>query len=335
MTTLTVAVPCYNSAAYLSRALDSLMELPSDLEVIIVNDGSTDNTEEIAKGYAARFNQIRVVNKENGGHGSAVNVGMREAKGDYFRVLDSDDWFDRQALERVLEVLRGQRGEPIDMLVTNYVYEKEGKAKHHVMRYANALPVDHGFTWSDVQRLRPSQAVLMHSLTYRTQLLRDVGLQLPEKTFYVDNLYAFVPLPAVKNMRYVDVNLYRYFIGRNDQSINEKVMIKRIDQQLFVNKQLISAMPQKDEVEKELYRYMLRFLGLVTAVSSVLLTKSGKPEHLELKKQLWQFFAETNPKAYRAVRHSLIGELVNLPTGAGRFVTRVGYGLAKKIFGFN
>lgn len=127
MTTLTVAVPCYNSAAYLRRALDSLQEMPDDLEVIIVNDGSTDETEEIANEYATRFDQIRVVNKENGGHGSAVNVGMREAKGDYFRVLDSDDWFDREALERVLEVLRGQRGEPIDMLVTNYVYEKEGK----------------------------------------------------------------------------------------------------------------------------------------------------------------------------------------------------------------
>lgn len=87
----------------------------------------------------------------------------------------------------------------------------------------------------------------MHSVIFRTKLLKDCGLKLPEHTFYVDNIFVFEPLPYVKKMYYMDVNFYRYYIGRADQSVNEQVMIGRIDQQLKVNKIMVDYVVSKKQ----------------------------------------------------------------------------------------
>ena len=93
MKLLSIAIPCYNSAGYMRKCIDSLLPGGEDVEIIIVNDGSSDNTPDIAEEYRERFpGIIKVVNKENGGHGSAVNAGLEQARGLYFKVVDSDDW---------------------------------------------------------------------------------------------------------------------------------------------------------------------------------------------------------------------------------------------------
>ena len=234
MKLLTFAIPCYNSAAYMEKCIDSLLPGGEDVEIIIVNDGSTkDNTAEIADAYAAKYPTIvKAVHQENGGHGEAVNAGLRNATGLYFKVVDSDDWVDADAYAKVLaklkELVAGET--TLDMLISNYVYEKEGAKHKKVMRYT-ALPKDQMMTWKDT-KFHKGQYILMHSVIYRTQLLRDCGLELPKHTFYVDNIFVFQPFPYVKSMYYADVNFYWYFIGRDDQSVHENVMIKRIDQQL-------------------------------------------------------------------------------------------------------
>ena len=238
MKLLSIVIPCYNSAAYMRKCIDSLLPGGEDVEIIIVNDGSTDNTPDIAEEYRERFPGIvRVVNKENGGHGSAVNAGIEHARGLYFKVVDSDDWVSQSAYAQILDKLGEllQSGNSIDMMISNFVYEKEGEKRRKVMKYHHALPRDEIFTWKDVRHFRVGQYILMHSVIYRTNLLRDCGLRLPEHTFYVDNIFVFNPLPYVRTMYYMDVNFYRYFIGREDQSVNEQVMIGRIDQQIRVN----------------------------------------------------------------------------------------------------
>lgn len=239
MKLLTIAIPCYNSSAYMRKCIDSLLPGGDDVEIIIVNDGSSDNTADIAEEYRERFPSIvKVVNKENGGHGSAVNVGIENAAGLYFKVVDSDDWVSLSAYTEILKLLNNlvQGGQFIDMLISNFVYEKEGEKRKKVIHYHHALPEERVFTWKDVRHFRVGQYILMHSVIYRTNLLRECGLQLPEHTFYVDNIFVFQPLPYVKTMYYLDVNFYRYYIGRADQSVNEQVMIGRIDQQIMVNK---------------------------------------------------------------------------------------------------
>ena len=198
MKLLSFAVPCYNSAAYMEKCVESLLKGGEDVEIIIVDDGSTDKTAAIADRYAAEYPSIiRVIHKENGGHGSAVNAGIESASGLYFKVVDSDDWVKNEAYMQILDTLRSLVGgeKVLDMLVSNFVYEKVGQNRHKVMRYKHAMPENQMFTWEEIKHFHKGQYILMHSVIFRTKLLRECGLRLPEHTFYVDNLYVFEPLP--------------------------------------------------------------------------------------------------------------------------------------------
>ena len=217
----------------MEHCIESLLIGGEDVEILIVDDGSKDRTAEIADAYAAKYPTIcRAIHQENGGHGEAVNAGIRNATGLFFKVVDSDDWVDADAYMQVLDKLREfvADGEAkLDMLLSNYVYEKDG-AKHKQVMRQTGVPKDRVFTWSDVPHFFKGHYILMHSVIYRTQMLRDCGLELPKHTFYVDSIYVFNPMPYVKTMYYLNVDFYRYFIGRADQSVNEQVMIKRMDQ---------------------------------------------------------------------------------------------------------
>lgn len=342
MKLLSIAVPCYNSERYMCKCIDSLLVGGEDVEIIVVDDGSTgDRTAEIADEYAAKYPTIvKAVHKANGGHGSAVNAGIDNATGLYFKVVDSDDWVKKEAYLQVLDTLRGLAGgaTALDMLICNYVYEKEGEKKKKVIQYRRSLPTGTLFTWEDCHRFQRGHYILMHSVIFRTRLLRDCGLRLPEHTFYVDNLYVFEPLPAVKYMYYLDVNFYRYYIGRADQSVNEDIMISRIDQQLKVNRLMIDYLSEKrNELvkKKRLYQYMKNYLEIITTVSSILLIRSGTEENLEKKAELWKYLKEKDRKLYRRLRHGVLGEAMNLPGRGGRKISLGGYRIAQKVFKFN
>ncbi len=341
MKLLSIAVPCYNSVAYMRKCIDSLLPGGEDVEIIIVNDGSSDSTPDIAEEYRERFpGIIKVVNKENGGHGSAVNAGIEHARGLYFKVVDSDDWVSQSAyiriLDKIKELLKG--GKSIDMFISNYVYEKEGEKRKKVMKYTHTLPEEEIFTWKEVRHFRVGQYILMHSVIYRTNLLRDCGLKLPEHTFYVDNIFVFNPLPYVKTMYYMNVNFYRYFIGRDDQSVNEQVMISRIDQQIKVNKLLVDyyiAERQKILTNGKVRKYMVNYLDIITTVSSVLLIRSEQEENLEKKKELWQYIKTKDKVLWIRLRMGILGNAMNLPGKLGRKISVDGYKICQRIFHFN
>lgn len=131
MKLLSIAIPCYNSEAYMRKCIESLLTGGEDVEIIIVNDGSKDGTAGIAEEYAQKYPTIvKAVHQENGGHGAAVNTGIRNAEGLYFKVVDSDDWVKKEAYLQVLDTLRELAGGAcaLDMLVCNFVYEKEGRS---------------------------------------------------------------------------------------------------------------------------------------------------------------------------------------------------------------
>ena len=129
MKLLTFAIPCYNSEAYMEKCIESLLPGGDDVEILIVDDGSHDRTAEIADAYEKKYpGIIRAIHQENGGHGEAVNTGIRNATGLYFKVVDSDDWVDLDAYRKILDKLREISGgdRVLDMFIANYVYEKEG-----------------------------------------------------------------------------------------------------------------------------------------------------------------------------------------------------------------
>ena len=339
MKLLSIAVPCYNSAAYMRHCIDTLLTGGDQVEILIVDDGSTkDDTAAIADEYEARYPGIcRAIHQENAGHGGAVNAGLKAATGIYFKVVDSDDWVNEEAYREVLETLtRFVYGdETLDMLVTNFVYEKQGARRKKVMNYRTALPQNEVIGWDKVKLFMVGQYILMHSVIYRTELLRQCGLHLPEHTFYVDNIFVYQPLPHVKTLYYLNVNFYRYFIGRSDQSVNEAVMIGRIDQQIRVTKQMIDCYDVTRLSEPKLKHYMVRYLEIMMTVSSILAIRSEDPENLKKKAELWQYVKRQNIKLYLRLRWGFLGQGVNLPGKSGRKVSSACYKIAQKFYGFN
>ena len=338
MKLLTITVPCYNSENYMKKCVDSLLEGGENVEILIVDDGSSDKTAQIADEYAEKFPTIvRAIHQENGGHGEAVNTGLRNATGIFFKVVDSDDWVNKEAYLKILSTLEHLLGgdKSLDMLISNFVYEKQGASRKKVMQYRRCFPVEEMFGWEQIRHMPKGKYLLMHSMIYRTRLLKDCGLKLPKHTFYVDNLFAFEPLPFVKNMYYLDVNFYRYFIGREDQSVHESVMIKRIDQQLRVNRLMVEAYTRYDLRQKEINKYMISYLEIITTVSSMMLILSGTEDAMKKKKELWEFIRCEDRRLYRKLRYGLLGRAVNLPGKGGRKMSVAVYKVCQKFYGFN
>lgn len=334
MKLITFAIPCYNSESYMAHCIESLLPVKEDIEIIIINDGSKDNTAKIADQYALKYpDTIKVVHKENGGHGSGVNKGLELATGLYYKVVDSDDWVDETALKKVIKTIKSflKKKELVDMLVVNYVYEKEGK-RSKVVNYQKVLPENKVFGWDEVGKFKPGSYLLMHSVIYNTKFLKSTKLTLPEHTFYVDNIFVYYPLSYIKTMYYLNVDFYRYYIGREDQSVNEAVMIKRVDQQIFVTKTMIDFFNPYDywQDNKRCAKYLIHYLDIMMSVSTILLQLENTLEAKAKKKELWEYLKNKNLRLYKTCKLSISGA-TKLP----RFISIPGYHLAQKIYKFN
>ena len=322
----------------MENCIKSLLPGGDDVEILIIDDGSKDSTGDIADAYEKKYpGIIRAIHQVNGGHGEAVNAGIRNATGLYFKVVDSDDWVDEASYRQILDALHNlcSAGCMLDMMISNFVYEKQGATRKKIMQYRKCLPQDRIFGWEEVKHMPKGKYLLMHSMIYRTKLLHECNLELPKHTFYVDNLFAFEPLPYVKNLYYLDVNFYRYFIGRDDQSVNEKVMIKRIDQQIRVNKLMVDAYINCKSTNKQLKAYMFSYLDIITTISSIMLIRANTEESLQKKKELLEYIRTENKQVYRKLRHSLFGRVMNLPGRGGRKMSVAAYKISQKFYGFN
>ena len=322
----------------MKHCIDSLLIGGEDVEILVVDDGSSDGTAEIADEYEKSYPGIvKAIHKENGGHGDAINTGLEHASGLFFKCVDSDDWVDADAYRKVLaklrELLYGDT--MLDMMVCNFVYDKKGARHKKVMTYRFALPENKLITWDKVRKFHKGQYLLMHSVIYRTKLLRDCGLCLPKHTFYCDNIFVFEPLPFVKTIYYLNVNFYRYFIGRDDQSVNEKVMIGRVDQQIKITKIMIDFLAGRNIPNRKLRNYMVSYLEIMMTVSSIMLIRSDKEEALEKKEELWRYLGEKDGFLFMKIRYGILGRTMNLPGKHGRKLSVAGYKLAHWFVGFN
>lgn len=338
MKLISFAVPCYNSSEYMTKCIESILPGGDDIEILIVDDGSTDRTAQIADAYEEKYPGIcRAIHQENGGHGEAVNTGLKNATGLYYKVVDSDDWLDYDAYMDVLRTLKRlvSEGTPVDMLLTNYVYEKVYTGHQRRMVYRYLFPTDTLCGWEDMKHNIKGFTILMHSVIYRTEMLRECGLKLPKHTFYVDNLFVYEPLPHVKTIYYLDVDFYRYFIGRAGQSVAEQTMIKRIDQQLRVNYRMIDAIDPWSLQEEHLRKYMLSYLEMITVVSTSIGYLSKSEENLKKIKDLWKYIKEKDPRTYHELRFGLFGGAMNLPGRVGRGISLRLYKISQRFMGFN
>ncbi len=338
---ITFTVPCYNSAEYMDHCIETLITAGEEAQIILVDDGSfKDDTPQKCDEWAARYPSIiTAVHQENGGHGEGVNQGIRHAEGLYYKVVDSDDWLDTDSLKQVMGKLRefSNMEVPVDMVVANYVYEHVEDNTHKVMNYRNVFPVDRVITWEDTRPFLLQQYLLMHSVIYRTELLHKYHVDLPKHTFYVDNIYVYQMLPYIKTIYYMNVPLYRYFIGRADQSVNEEVMAKRYDQQIRITMIIVNS-HDVIAIKKEhpqLGKYMMNFLSMMMTVSSIFSVIADTPESLQMRKELWDELKRKDPRLYRSCRRRITNMATNLPSSSGRKTSVKLYRLAQKIFKFN
>ena len=339
MKILSVIIPCYNSQDYMGRCIESVLTGGEDVEIIIIDDGSTDKTAEIADEYAAKHPDIiKVIHKENGGHGSGINYGLKAATGWFFKVVDSDDRLDEEGLKKVLAILKTsiEKNSKLDMLLCNYVYDKQG-AKHKFVMKPKGIPKDTLLSWDDIKHIRKYHYILMHSIIYRTDLLRLCDLELPEHTYYVDNIYAFQPLPYVKKFCYKDINLYWYFIGREGQSVSEEKLVKQIDQYIFVIKIMTKIFKESKYVtnSKPCLDYMLNYLEVVFAVTCNFLNVGKDPANVQKKRDLWAEVEKIDPDAAAKLKKRLVMIATNLPGVPGRAISKYGYRALSKLLGLN
>lgn len=239
MKILSIVVPSYNVEMYIERCIESMLDekILNDIEIIIVNDGSKDKTIKIAEKYKNQYpNTIKVINKENGGHGSAINSGVQIATGKYCKILDSDDWFNVRDFASFVNDLKNIN---TDLVITNYTRELVYLGQFFNFKYKNIeYNKVYNFDEFDFKKLELDY-FFMATSTFKTEILKKEDIKLDEKMFYVDMEFVIFPIKYVKNFIYLDYDIYRYFIGRPDQSVSNTSMVKNRKNHEYVLKRLI------------------------------------------------------------------------------------------------
>lgn len=338
MKLISFTVPSYNSENYLNKCVDSLLKGGDDVEIIIVNDGSRDGTLAIAREYEQKYPDIvRVVDKENGGHGSGVNAGQKIATGLYFKVVDSDDWVDEDALAELLRTIKQHMADGTlpDLYVTDFVYFHAADNTNHVSSYETKFPVRQLCSWDNVKKFKYSHLLLMHAVMFKLDKLLESNTVLPEHTFYVDNYFAYKPLPFMKTVYYLDVHLYQYYIGRDDQSVNRANFVKRYAQQLRVMRCMVDAYKWREikAMPKGLRNYLWHMLEAVMMNTIFFTCAEDSKERREGLKELWRHIKSHDRQLYRKLRSNSYATVVNyLPWRLRGRVMSFGYNvLCKKV----
>ena len=217
-------VPGYNIALFVDKVLSSLLlkEVENDIEVLLVDDGSQDDTLEKARAYLPSHPTLRVVSKENGGHGSVINYGIRHAKGKYFKVVDGDDYVEAEGFVALVSHLKQTNAD----LVANPFYMVDQSTGRRQLRFKTKLMPGKVYPYDRISERM--ELVPIHALTIRTKLLNEHPITIAEKCYYDDFEYTMFPVPYVRSAVYFEEPVYDYLVGQPRQSVRHDVALKNI-----------------------------------------------------------------------------------------------------------
>ncbi len=297
--TLTVVVPSYNVEKYLDQTLTSFINeaVMEEVEVLIVDDGSKDKTAQIGHSYEQRYPEtFRVISKENGGHGSTINTGITQARGKYFKVVDGDDWVDKEGFVTLVTVLRDCTE---DYILTRY-HEVDDQTKEERERAFPELPVGKTMEFSEAAS---KVQMPMHALVIRTELLRENHIRLDEHCFYVDVEYILYPVPYVRTVKYLDCLVYMYRLAVVTQSVSMQGYQKHLDNHTTVIAHLLDYLKQYSlsaEADQGKVRYMARRIAQMaeTQVNIYMSYPAGDKEIYRKFKEFDAFLKESDPLVY-------------------------------------
>ncbi len=254
---LTISIAAYNVEKYIEKSISSCLseETNNLVEVLVIDDGSTDKTAQVASKFEREFpNVVHVIRKHNGGYGSTVNTAIPLASGKYFKLLDGDDWFDKSGL---LSLLTDLQKVDADMVLTPFlsISEKNGEKK----LCSDATDIQSGEY--PIEFLTDKWDVIrMHSVTFKTKVLRSVNLKLTEHCFYTDVEFVFAPLPGVKKVYVSHTPVYCYRIGRNEQSMSVSGIRKHFDDHGVILNYLFQRYDQLKDTQTDYARIMYSML---------------------------------------------------------------------------
>ena len=334
MKDISFIVPCYNSESYMEHCIESLLIGKDQIEIIIIDDGSKDKTGKIADKYLKKYpNIIKVRHQENGGHGEGINQGIKLAEGRYVKVIDSDDWADEKAYKTLLKKVKKIDS---DLIVMNYTYTYTDGRPNQTIDFSNVFPNDRECTWDETKRFKMTQYLSLHSLMFKKEVLDKAKIKLPKHTFYEDNLFIYQGLRFVNTIYYMKLDFYHYFIGREDQSVQEPQLIKRSSHQRLVTT-LACNQYDLDEVENVKLRKLLRRVCSFLIAIGVVFTRLAYTDEAEkdYKKMLYDI-KEGNPKLYDSImKKPSLGRYAAMRGKIGRFIVVHGYRFAHNLVKFN
>lgn len=338
-TLITVCIPSYNSAPFLHYAVDSLIEFGEDIEVIIIDDGSKDETGAIADEYEKKYPFIKAVHQPNGGHGEGINHGLALAQGLYYRVLDSDDWVEATGFRALLDDIK-TTGAKADLYITDYTYW-QGRENRDVRITYNYLfkerdpNIAKGGAWSEMKKFRYDRNLTLHSTMYRTSTLRECGVHCPAHVSYEDNYFVYAPLSFVKQVRYVPQSVYQYLIGREGQSMTNTTCLRKHRDFVTDGKLIFDAVDLysiKDKgTRRAVYHHFIMNMVLSVLHSKLRNDKEGK----EAIKEFWAHCKASNKRQYRLARRHFAIAGLSIPGPLGYVPAKLGYALGHKIVKFN
>ncbi len=294
---LSLIIPSYNMERYLDKCLSSLI-IPSieSLDVIIVNDGSKDSTSEIAHGYSKRFPTVfHVIDKTNGNYGSCINVGIKEAKGKYIKVLDADDYFNPDDLEKYLQKISDI---DVDLIITNYNIVNEDGQVTKKWNFSEVKP-NSIYDIANIESNICDELFQMHAVTYRTENIRALNYRQIEGISYTDQQWMFLPMSMVQKVFYNDVFLYQYLVGREGQTVSSDAYVRNFRALQIISKQMIDDY-HKIVINNSYFKYRIR-RQLETLYYILLIRKKEEESNSALieidnqvKEQIPDLFEELN-----------------------------------------
>lgn len=320
----------------MENCINSLLTSGDRVEIIIIDDGSTDQTGSIADAFADRYPDIvKVIHQPNGGHGEGINQGLAHASGTYFKVVDSDDTVSKDFPAFLDALEECERNGGIDLMVTNYYYVHTDGVGDRSINYSSVLPEGRIFGWADTKRFRIHQMLTIHSCTFRTEVMRRSGEALPKKVFYEDNLMVCKTLPNVRRMYYMNIDLYRYWIGRPDQSVQKNVMSKRYHHQILVTEKCFQSFHLDNIKEPMLKKYLKHELFMMFGIS-ILYTRLNKTKETDdALEKMWQNCKMFDPKWGEYFRNRTPLWFICIPGKFGQNFSELIYSIANKIVRFN
>ena len=329
---ITFAVPSYNSASYLRVALESLVGFGDTIEVLVIDDGSTDETLAIAREYEEKYPYFHAIHQENKGHGGAINTAISLAKGQYFKVLDSDDWVKKESLKALLEDIENCDDYP-DLYVTDYTYwqgyEKEDKliSYHKRVEQHKTVPI------GKVKQLTLKENFTLHSTMFRLQLLKDENIVLPEHCSYEDNYFVYVALCRAQTMRYIHASLYQYLIGREGQSMSKENLFSKWSHILLISEKVYMHMDitTLKKTDKGKYRLLRHHLSLFVAMTPLICQINGTDEACNQMREFFVRCKETYPKQYKIIKHHPIISYMRIPGSFGKGLTRATFKVIQSV----